>query len=165
MVGPVQVSRTLPTRSDTTTVHGVRAADVITAIKESTFGPDSHLPTLGDWVDINGAATEANQYTPRSSDFMPAHFRAYGRSSGDSFWNQAVTAGQRTGFVSQTREQFHRIGHGHRPVVAEWARDHRILQLVLWRCEGRERWKRRWVLVFHGTIQAAQSGDFRTKCG
>jgi endo-1,4-beta-D-glucanase Y len=76
--------------------YASEAQTVITAIKESTFGPDSHLPLLGDWVDINGVGTEANQYTPRSSDFMPAHFRSYGRSSGDPFWNEALTAVQAT---------------------------------------------------------------------
>lgn len=64
----------------------------ISAILESTIGPQSHLPTLGDWVDPNGEAY--NQYTPRSSDFMPAHFRALARATGDATWGEVVTAVQ-----------------------------------------------------------------------
>jgi endo-1,4-beta-D-glucanase Y len=70
--------------------YQVEAQVVIAAIKESTIGPDSHLPTLGDWVEPNG--TPYDQYTPRSSDFMPAHFRAYGRASGDPIWTDVIAA-------------------------------------------------------------------------
>ena len=45
--------------------------------------------------------------------------------------DQAVAAGQRPGIVAQGREQFHRIGHGRRPVIAERARDHRLLHASL----------------------------------
>ena len=41
--------------------------------------------------------------------------------------DQAVAAGERAGFVAQCREQFDRIGHGRRPVIAERARNHRLL--------------------------------------
>ena len=64
------------------------ARQVIAGILESTIGPDSRLPMLGDWVDPTGV--EYNQYTPRSSDFMPAHFRAYGRATGNPTWNEVV---------------------------------------------------------------------------
>ena len=64
----------------------------ITAIMESTIGPRSHLPTLGDWVDPNGEVYD--QYTPRSSDFMPAHFRAFARVTGDRSWDEVITASQ-----------------------------------------------------------------------
>lgn len=68
------------------------AENVIAGILESTIGPESRLPLLGDWVDANGAIS--NQYTPRSSDFMPAHFRAYGRATGDPVWDEVVAACQ-----------------------------------------------------------------------
>ena len=78
--------------SDGAVNYQAEARTVITAILESTIGPDSYLPTLGDWVNSNGSTY--NQYTPRSSDFMPAHFRAYGRATGDTTWNDVVTATQ-----------------------------------------------------------------------
>jgi hypothetical protein len=61
---------------------------VIAGIFESTIGPASRLPLLGDWVDPDGA--QYNQYTPRSSDFMPAHFRAFGRAMPNLPWDQVV---------------------------------------------------------------------------
>jgi endo-1,4-beta-D-glucanase Y len=72
--------------------YQAEAQQVITAIKQSTIGPDSHLPMLGDWVDPGG--TTYNQYTPRSSDFVLAHFRAYGRMTGDPIWTDVITATQ-----------------------------------------------------------------------
>ena len=74
--------------------YQAEAQQVITAIKESTIGPDSHLPMLGDWVDPNG--TTYNQYTPRSSDFVLAHFRTYGRATGDTIWTDVIAATQST---------------------------------------------------------------------
>ena len=69
------------------------AQTIITAIKESTTGPTSHLPELGDWVDPNG--NPHNQWTPRSSDFLLGHFRTWGRATNDeAFWNQVVAAAQ-----------------------------------------------------------------------
>ena len=50
-----------------------RSEKMIGGILESTIGPESHLPTLGDWVDANGE-TQYNQFTPRSSDFMLVKF-------------------------------------------------------------------------------------------
>lgn len=68
------------------------AESVIAGVLESTIGPDSRLPLLGDWVDPAGETH--NQYTPRSSDFMPAHFRAYGRFTGDPVWAEVVNNSQ-----------------------------------------------------------------------
>jgi hypothetical protein len=61
-------------------------------ILASTIGPDSRLPTLGDWVDAGGATY--NQWTPRTSDFMPGHFRAFAAATGDPVWLQVVAASQ-----------------------------------------------------------------------
>jgi endo-1,4-beta-D-glucanase Y len=72
--------------------YRARAAQTITAILESTIGPDSHLPLLGDWVDVDG--TTYNQYTTRTSDFMPDHFRAFALFTGDHAWHSVIAATQ-----------------------------------------------------------------------
>jgi chitinase len=68
------------------------ATTVIQGILESTIGPDSRLPMLGDWVQANGSPY--NQYTPRSSDFMPAHFRSFGRATNNPVWDTVITNSQ-----------------------------------------------------------------------
>jgi endo-1,4-beta-D-glucanase Y len=72
--------------------YKAEAETLISGILESTVGPDSRLPTLGDWVDAAGA--DFNQYTPRSSDFMLANFRAYGRATGDPAWEEVIANSQ-----------------------------------------------------------------------
>jgi len=72
--------------------YGAQAAGVIAGILASTIGPQSRLPMLGDWVDPGGAVH--NQYTPRSSDFIPDHFRAFRRATGDPAWDAVVAASQ-----------------------------------------------------------------------
>ncbi|MBA3449933.1 MAG: hypothetical protein H0T18_01830, partial [Chloroflexia bacterium] len=64
----------------------------IAGILASTIGPNSRLPMLGDWTEPNGATY--NQDTPRTSDFMPGHFRAFRRATGDSDWDAVVAACQ-----------------------------------------------------------------------
>jgi endoglucanase len=68
------------------------AETLLDGILASTIGPQSHLPTLGDWVGFGGATY--NQYTPRSSDLMIDHFRAFAAATRDPQWAQAVTASQ-----------------------------------------------------------------------
>ena len=68
------------------------ALTVIAGILESTIGPQSHLPTLGDWVRFDGATH--NQFTPRSSDLMTGHFRAFAHATGSPAWTQVVAATQ-----------------------------------------------------------------------
>ena len=68
------------------------ANTVITGIFESTIGPQSRLPTLGDWVDPRGA--KHNEFTPRSSDFMPGHFRAFAKATGNPVWLEVVAESQ-----------------------------------------------------------------------
>jgi endo-1,4-beta-D-glucanase Y len=65
------------------------AANSVLAGLLATTGAQSKLPMLGDWVNPEG--NPHNQWTPRSSDLMPGHFRAFARASGDGAWN-AVTA-------------------------------------------------------------------------
>ncbi|HCS39559.1 MAG TPA: beta-glucanase [Anaerolineaceae bacterium] len=69
--------------------YKAEANTLIAGILESTIGPESRLPMLGDWVDAHGE--EHNQYTPRSSDFMLVNFRAYGKATGDPVWDEVVT--------------------------------------------------------------------------
>ena len=72
--------------------YKAEAERVISGILESTIGPDSHLPMLGDWTDANGEVY--NQYTPRSSDFMLVNFRAFARATNDPVWNDVIAQSQ-----------------------------------------------------------------------
>lgn len=72
--------------------YRAEAEQVIAGILESTIGPASRLPMLGDWVQPDGA--QYNQYTPRSSDFIPGHFRAYRHATGDPVWSEVITNSQ-----------------------------------------------------------------------
>jgi len=86
--------------------YSAAARQVIQAIRESTLGPASRLPLFGDWVEVNGPTY--NQYTLRTSDFMPAHFRAFGRATHDPVWDevvknlQAVISGLQSEFSPET---------------------------------------------------------------
>lgn len=66
------------------------ARNVVDGIFESEIGPTSRLPMLGDWTDPGGE--QFNEYTPRISDIMPGHFRAFGRATGDGRWTDVVAA-------------------------------------------------------------------------
>lgn len=77
-------------------------ARVLPGILASTIGPASRLPMLGDWVDPAGALY--NQYTPRSSDFMPDHFRAFGQASGNPVWTDVLHASQ--GTIAQLQSNY-----------------------------------------------------------
>ncbi len=63
-------------------------SNLTTAIMEATIGPDSYLPMLGDWVEIDGETY--HQYTTRSSDFMPGHFRAFASATRDQRWHRVI---------------------------------------------------------------------------
>lgn len=78
------------------------ARRVLAGVLESTIGPQSRLPMLGDWT--NPAGAPHNQYTPRTSDLMPAHFRAFARFTGDAAWNEVVTRSQ--AIVTTLQSQF-----------------------------------------------------------
>lgn len=81
--------------------YAAEAAVRIAAIMDSTIGPNSSLPFLGDWGDSQGATY--NEYTPRTSDFIIGHFRAFGRFSGDSRWDDVAAAcSNAAGFVQAT---------------------------------------------------------------
>lgn len=68
------------------------ALRLLTAILKSMVGPQSHLPMLGDWVTREGPPY--SQYTPRSSDFMPDHFRCWYDITKNSAWLQVLHATQ-----------------------------------------------------------------------
>ncbi len=72
--------------------YATDAATVLAGLLESTIGPESDLPLLGDWVDPDGS--RYSQWTTRSSDFMPGHFRAFARASSETRWSQVIAAVQ-----------------------------------------------------------------------
>jgi endo-1,4-beta-D-glucanase Y len=54
---------------------------IINAIKKSEVSSSTHFMLLGDW------ATDAKyKNSSRSSDWMPGHFRAFEKATGDSAW-------------------------------------------------------------------------------
>jgi endo-1,4-beta-D-glucanase Y len=81
--------------------YKAEADTMIAGILESTIGPESHLPMLGDWVNVGEA--QYNQFTPRSSDFMLVNFRAFANASNDPVWNDVVVQSQNvmTGIQAQ----------------------------------------------------------------
>ncbi len=82
--------------------YRAEADTILTAIISSMIGPESHLPMLGDWVSREG--TPYSQYTPRSSDFIPDHFRAWHRLTGDSRWQNVLSAVQSA--ISSIQERY-----------------------------------------------------------
>lgn len=66
------------------------ARQVIAGLAESAVGPDSRLPLLGDWVLRSGSGY--SQWEFRSSDCMPANFRAFGTVMDRRLWKQVEQA-------------------------------------------------------------------------
>lgn len=69
------------------------AKQVLSGILEREVGTVSRLPMLGNWLPPDG--TPHNQYTLRTSDCMPAHFRVFGQFTGNPVWEQVITACQK----------------------------------------------------------------------
>lgn len=65
----------------------------LAGMQSATIGPRTKLPLLGDWVEADG--TKYNESTPRSSDLMPGHFRAFARFTGDKTWDEVAAACER----------------------------------------------------------------------
>jgi endo-1,4-beta-D-glucanase Y len=82
------------------------ARRLLRAILRSTVGPQSRLPMLGDWTRPDGELH--HQYTPRSSDCMPGHFRAFRAASRDRAWTRVLRACQ---------SLFTRLQREHAPVT------------------------------------------------
>ncbi|HXI12832.1 MAG TPA: glycosyl hydrolase family 8 [Thermoanaerobaculia bacterium] len=78
------------------------AKTVIAGILASTIGPESRLPMLGDWVKADGETY--NQYTPRSSDLIPDHFRAFGVATRDPVWARVIAETQSV--ISQMQKKY-----------------------------------------------------------
>ena len=68
------------------------ALTLIAGIQESTIGPQSRLPMLGDWTEADGK--DYNQYTPRSSDFMLVNFQAFAAATKDDLWKTVISSSQ-----------------------------------------------------------------------
>ncbi len=78
-------------------IHYRQAFDrLVAGIEAATIGPQSAYPLLGDWVKPNGwnAGDPYTQWTARTSDFMPGHFRAFRRATQRAVWDRALNATQ-----------------------------------------------------------------------
>lgn len=80
--------------------YRAEALRVLAGLEASALGPASRYPLLGDWVDPAGVPY--GQWTTRSSDFMPGHFRAFHQASGRAAWRLALAAVQQAGETLQT---------------------------------------------------------------
>ncbi len=65
---------------------------LIAGIEASTIGPESRLPLLGDWVNP-GASGTFGQWSFRTPDVMPGHFRAFA-ATGRPLWTDVRLAGE-----------------------------------------------------------------------
>ena len=72
--------------------YKAEAEKMIAGILESTIGPESHLPMLGDWVNVG--EPQYNEFTPRSSDFMLVNFRAFRNATNDPVWDDVIFQSQ-----------------------------------------------------------------------
>lgn len=78
--------------SDGIVNYKAEAQTMIAGILESTIGLESHLPMLGDWVNVG--EPQYNQFTPRSSDFMLANFRAFRSATNEPVWDDVIFQSQ-----------------------------------------------------------------------
>ena len=62
------------------------AQAVIEAIKQQEINHETLSVLLSDAVDFESK----DYYDTRSSDFMPAHFKAFGKATKDKLWNKVV---------------------------------------------------------------------------
>jgi endo-1,4-beta-D-glucanase Y len=75
------------------------AKRVINAIKKSEVNASTHFLLLGDWG--NDAAFKNSS---RSSDWMPGHFRAFEKATGDSAWGTIRTTAENA--VTKLQSQY-----------------------------------------------------------
>lgn len=59
---------------------------MIAAIKKQEINPETFSVLLSNAVEPDSK----DYYDMRSSDFMPAHFKAFGKATKDNFWNKVV---------------------------------------------------------------------------
>ncbi len=79
--------------------YKAEAVRVINAIKASEVSSSTKFTLLGDWGNSGKYATAS-----RSSDWMPGHFRAFEKATGDSAWGQIRTKHENA--VSQLQTQY-----------------------------------------------------------
>lgn len=75
------------------------AVRIINAIRRSEVHGGTKLPFLGDWGQSGAWANSS-----RTSDWMPGHFRAYARATGDSFWHEVRAATENA--TTRLQQQF-----------------------------------------------------------
>lgn len=63
--------------------YRAEARAILDAERAHVLGPTTRWPLLGDWVEADGG--RYSEWTPRSSDWMPASFRVFG-------WDDATDA-------------------------------------------------------------------------
>ncbi len=81
--------------------YGSEATQLVAAMARRLLGPHSHLPLLGDWVDAAGQ--KFNEYTVRTSDFMPASFHLFAHVAFPEAWHCAAEAVRLAASGLQTR--------------------------------------------------------------
>ncbi len=64
----------------------------IDALFNGVVGKDTFLPMLGDWVDPDGP--KYDQFSVRSSDIIPTHFRLFGTVTSNPLWLRVVEQSQ-----------------------------------------------------------------------
>jgi endo-1,4-beta-D-glucanase Y len=67
-----------------------QAQELIGAIRAANMHQDIHRTTLGDWQRGGSGLQEARTTTTRTSDWRPAHFRAFARATNQQFWTDAA---------------------------------------------------------------------------
>ncbi|MCK2238039.1 MULTISPECIES: glycosyl hydrolase family 8 [unclassified Crossiella] len=75
------------------------ALRIIAAIKRSEVHSGNKLPLVADW-----ASSGSHNNGSRSSDWMPGHFRAFAKATGDSFWHSVRGATENA--VTRLQQQF-----------------------------------------------------------
>lgn len=82
--------------------YRTEATRVLAGMLQSTVGPDSRLPLLGDWIIPYDE--DFNQWTARTSDLMPDHFRNFALATNDMAWAEVLDACQ--SLVEQMQNDF-----------------------------------------------------------
>jgi endo-1,4-beta-D-glucanase Y len=79
--------------------YKAEAVRVINAIKKSEVNSSTHFMLLGDWGN-----DAQYKFGSRSSDWMPGHFRAFEKATGDSAWGTIRTTHENA--VTQLQSQY-----------------------------------------------------------
>jgi len=71
--------------------YAQEAKGIINALKETNVNPETHLMIMGDFTEKG----EPYYNDTRTSDFIPGHFKAFAKATGDSSWDKALKSGFR----------------------------------------------------------------------